>query len=117
MHLPVIYVFTHDSLAMGEDGPTHQPVEQLASLRAVPGLIVIRPADANETAAAWRVAIESRDHPIALVLTRQKVATLDRSRLGPAQGLGSGAYILADPPAGEARLINLSLRRRSAAAQ
>jgi transketolase len=105
MQLPVVYAFTHDSLAMGEDGPTHQSVEQLASLRAVPGLIVIRPADANETAQAWRVAIESRRHPVALVLTRQKVATLDRSRMGPAQGLRSGAYILADPPAGDPRLI------------
>lgn len=105
MHLPVIYVLTHDSLAMGEDGPTHQPVEQLAGLRAIPGLIVIRPADANETAAAWRVAVESRHHPVALALTRQKVATLDRTRLGPAQGLESGAYILSDPPSGQPSLI------------
>jgi len=105
MQVPVIYVFTHDSLAMGEDGPTHQSVEQIASLRAVPGLTVIRPADANETAEAWRLAIESRNHPFALVLTRQKVATLDRSLLGPAQGLRSGAYILADPPTGKPRLI------------
>ena len=76
----MIYVFTHDSIAVGEDGPTHQPVEQLAALRAIPRLIVIRPGDANETAVAWRVAIESRACPVALVLTRQNVPTLDRSQ-------------------------------------
>src|SRR6202161_3794715 len=79
MGLHVIYVFTHDSIALGEDGTTHQPVEQLANLRAVPGLVVIRPCDANETAYAWRVAMESRDRPVALILTRQDVPTLDRS--------------------------------------
>ena len=77
MKLPVTYVFTHDSIAVGEDGPTHQPIEHLAALRAMPGLSVIRPADAKETAAAWRLAVESEDHPTALVLTRQDLPTLD----------------------------------------
>ncbi len=96
MGLHVVYVFTHDSIALGEDGPTHQPVEQLASLRAIPGLTVIRPADANETAVAWRIALEARDRPVALVLTRQAVPTLDRGRYAPADGLRRGAYVLAD---------------------
>ncbi|HET6545696.1 MAG TPA: transketolase, partial [Rhodanobacteraceae bacterium] len=87
MKLHVVYVFTHDSLALGEDGPTHQPVEQLAGLRAVPRLVVIRPGDANETAVAWRVAIETRNRPVALALTRQKVPTLDRNRFASADGL------------------------------
>ncbi len=81
MKLHVIHVFTHDSIALGEDGPTHQPVEQLASLRAIPNVMVIRPADANETAVAWRVACEARDRPVLLVLTRQSVPTLDRRPL------------------------------------
>ena len=96
MGLPVIYVFTHDSIAVGEDGPTHQPVEHLASLRAIPGLTVIRPADATETAAAWRVAVTSKDRPVALALTRQKLPILDRAVLPEAQSLAKGAYILAD---------------------
>jgi transketolase len=96
MGLPVIYVFTHDSIAVGEDGPTHQPVEHLASLRAIPGLTVIRPADATETAEAWRTAVSHTDHPVALALTRQKLAVLDRAVLPPAQGLSKGAYIMAD---------------------
>ncbi|MEO8385359.1 MAG: transketolase [Betaproteobacteria bacterium] len=96
MGIHVVHVFTHDSIALGEDGPTHQPVEQLASLRAIPKLIVIRPCDANETAAAWRVAVETRDHPVLLVLTRQNVATLDRSRYASADGLQRGAYVLND---------------------
>ena len=96
MGLPVIYVFTHDSIAVGEDGPTHQPVEHLASLRAIPGLTVIRPADATETAEAWRVAVSSTDHPVALALTRQKLAVLDREALPAAQLLTKGAYILTD---------------------
>jgi hypothetical protein len=98
MELPVITVFTHDSIALGEDGPTHQPVEQLAGLRAVPGLLVLRPCDANETAVAWRVAIESRGRPVALLLSRQAVPTLDRTRLAGAEGLRRGAYVLADAP-------------------
>jgi transketolase len=93
MHLPVIHVFTHDSIFLGEDGPTHQPVEQLAALRAIPGLVVIRPADANETAVAWRVALE-REGPVALVLTRQKLPVLHRSNVADAQGLARGAYTL-----------------------
>jgi len=96
MGLAVIYVFTHDSIAVGEDGPTHQPVEHLASLRAIPGLTVIRPADATETAEAWRVAVSSSDRPVALALTRQKLAVLDREALPAAQSLTKGAYILAD---------------------
>ncbi|MGH9808674.1 MAG: transketolase-like TK C-terminal-containing protein, partial [Terriglobia bacterium] len=98
MGLHVIYVFTHDSIALGQDGPTHQPVEQLAGLRAVPGLTVIRPGDANETAVAWRVALEAGNHPVALVLTRQNVPTLDRTQFAPADGLRHGAYVLADAP-------------------
>lgn len=98
MGLHVVYVFTHDSIALGQDGPTHQPVEQLASLRAVPGLTVIRPGDANETAVAWRVALEIQNRPVALVLTRQNVPTLDRARFARADGLRRGAYVLADAP-------------------
>jgi transketolase len=105
MELQVVYVFTHDSIGMGEDGPTHQSVEQVASLRAIPQLIVIRPADANETAVAWRVAIETRDRPVALVLTRQNVPTLDRKQFAAAEGLRRGAYILAHTPRGKPRLI------------
>ncbi len=103
--LKVIYVFTHDSIAMGEDGPTHQPVEHLASLRAMPNLIVIRPADANETIMAWRMAIELADQPVALILTRQNVPTLDRNQYESAENLRYGAYILADPPEGDPQLI------------
>jgi transketolase len=96
MGLHVIHVFTHDSVALGEDGPTHQPIEQLASLRAIPNLIVIRPADANETAVAWRVALELRDRPVVLVLTRQELPTLDRGRFASADGVRRGAYVLKD---------------------
>ncbi len=96
MGIHVVHVFTHDSIALGEDGPTHQPVEQLANLRAVPNVIVIRPCDANETAVAWKVAMETRDRPVLLALTRQNVATLDRSRYGGAEGLRRGAYVLCD---------------------
>jgi len=105
MGLHVVYVFTHDSIALGEDGSTHQPVEQLAGLRSVPRLIVIRPCDANETAVAWRVALETRDQPVALVLTRQNVATLDRTQFAGADGLRRGAYVLADAPGGAPALI------------
>jgi len=98
MGLHVIYVFTHDSIALGQDGPTHQPVEQLAGLRAIPGLTVIRPGDANETAVAWRVALETGKRPVALVLTRQDVATLDRTQCAAADGLRQGAYVLIDAP-------------------
>ena len=105
MGLHVIYVFTHDSIALGEDGSTHQPVEQLAGLRAVPRLNVIRPGDANETAVAWRVALETRDRPVALILTRQDVPTLDRARFASADGLRRGGYVLADAPGGKPALI------------
>jgi transketolase len=87
-------VFTHDSIALGEDGPTHQPIEQLLSLRAIPGLTVIRPADANETAVAWKVALTTKDRPVLLVLTRQDVPTLDRAKHPSADGLANGAYII-----------------------
>jgi transketolase len=96
MGLKVIYVFTHDSISVGEDGPTHQPVEQLASLRAIPDLTLIRPCDANETAEAWRVAIETKDRPVALILTRQNVPTFDRLTVAGAGGLRKGAYIFSD---------------------
>jgi transketolase len=105
MKLHVIYVFTHDSIAVGQDGATHQPIEQLAGLRAVPGLTVIRPCDANETAVGWRVALETRDRPIVLVLTRQKLPTFDRSQCAAAESLRKGAYILADAPNGKPDII------------
>jgi transketolase len=103
MGLHVVHVFTHDSIAVGEDGPTHQPVEQLASLRAMPNLTLIRPGDANETAVAWKVAVETRDRPVLLVLTRQDLPTLDRSRYASAEGLRCGAYVVWDAPAGGAK--------------
>jgi transketolase len=96
MELPVIHWFSHDSIGLGEDGPTHQPVEQLASLRAMPGLNVIRPCDANEVAEAWRVMLQQRHQPTALVLTRQNVPVLDRSQYASADGLARGGYVLAD---------------------
>jgi transketolase len=95
MGIPVIYVMTHDSIALGEDGPTHQPVEHLASLRAMPNMCVIRPADANETAYAWRAALARREGPTTLVLSRQNLPVADRSRLGGAEGVLKGAYVLA----------------------
>jgi len=96
MELHLVYVFTHDSIGLGEDGPTHQPVEQIPALRAIPNLTVIRPADAAETVEAWRVALEHNEGPVALVLTRQKLPILDRTQLAPATGLRHGAYVLAD---------------------
>jgi transketolase len=105
MGLKVIHVFTHDSLALGEDGPTHQPIEQLASLRAIPGLTLLRPADANETAVAWRVAMETRDRPVLLALSRQDLPTLDRSRFASAEGVRRGAYVLSDASHGAPSLI------------
>jgi transketolase len=95
-HIPSIFVFTHDSVGLGEDGPTHQPVEHLAALRAIPNLIVIRPADANETVQAWKVALEKRDGPVVLALTRQGLPVYDRSKMGDASGLARGAYVLLD---------------------
>jgi transketolase len=105
MELGVIFVFTHDSIGVGEDGPTHQPVEHLAALRAVPGLTVIRPCDANETAMAWRIAVQSRHRPVVLVLTRQELPTIDRARYASAVGLQRGAYVLADAPGNKPDLI------------
>ncbi|GFP27948.1 transketolase-like TK C-terminal-containing protein, partial [Candidatus Hakubella thermalkaliphila] len=96
MKLHVIYVFTHDSLALGEDGPTHQPVEQLSSLRAMPGLTVVRPADANEAAKAWEIAVTHKHGPVALIFTRQKVPVIDRDKYESAEGVKRGGYILAD---------------------
>jgi transketolase len=104
-HYPSIWVFTHDSIGVGEDGPTHQPVEHLATLRAIPGMTVIRPADANETAVAWKVAIERRHQPTLIALTRQNVPTLDRTLFAPADGLVKGAYVLADLGDGDPELI------------
>src|SRR5690606_38223733 len=95
-HLPVIYVWTHDSIFLGEDGPTHQPIEHLMSLRAMPGLIMIRPADANETREAWRYAIEQSHVPVGLVLTRQNLPVFDSNSVASAENLTKGAYILKD---------------------
>ena len=105
MGLPVIYVFTHDSIGLGEDGPTHQPIEHLAALRAIPNLVLIRPADAAETAEAWRAALLRRDGPTALVLTRQKVPALDRVALAAADGLRRGGYVLAEAAGGEPSVV------------
>jgi transketolase len=105
MRLPVIYVFTHDSIGLGEDGPTHQPVEQLISLRAIPGEIVLRPADAGEVVEAWRVIVALKDRPACLVLTRQALPTLDRSRYAPAAGVSRGGYIVAGAAGGEPEVI------------
>jgi transketolase len=105
MGVHVVHVFTHDSIGLGQDGPTHQPVEQLASLRAIPNLTVIRPGDANETAVAWKVVLESKDHPVLLVLTRQDVPTLDRNRYASADGVRKGAYVLSDAKDGKPSLI------------
>lgn len=105
MGLQVVYVFTHDSIALGEDGATHQPIEHLAGMRAMPGLTVIRPADANETAVAWRVAVESAGQPVALVLTRQHLPTLDRTQYAAADGLRRGAYVLSEAEGGAPQLV------------
>jgi transketolase len=108
MEVPVIYCFTHDSIGVGEDGPTHQPVEQLLALRSVPGLVTLRPADANEVAEAWRVILQLRHAPAALILTRQALPTLDRTRYAPAAGLAKGAYVLADAPGGNPEVLLLA---------
>jgi transketolase len=105
MELPTIFVFTHDAMGDGEDGPTHQPVEQLASFRAEPGLVVLRPADANEVVEAYRYIMQLRHKPAVLALSRQPLPTLDRSRYAPASGLAHGAYVLADPPSGKPEVI------------
>ena len=98
MELPVIHLYTHDSIGVGEDGPTHQPIEQIASLRAMPGLIDLRPGDANEVVEAWRVIMQLRHDPVAPILSRQAMPTLDREKYAPASGLARGAYILAGDP-------------------
>jgi len=108
MEIPVIYIFTHDSIGVGEDGPTHQPVEQLLSLRAIPGLVTIRPGDANEVAEAWRVIMQLRHKPAALVLSRQPLPTFDRTRYAPASGVARGAYVLADAPDGSPEVLLLA---------
>jgi transketolase len=108
MEIPVIYIFTHDSIGVGEDGPTHQPIEQLASLRAIPGLITLRPADANEVVEAWKVIMQRRHEPVVLILTRQAVPTLDRSKYASAEGLHRGAYVLADAPGGQPDVLLLA---------
>ena len=105
MELPTIFVFTHDAMGDGEDGPTHQPVEQLASFRAEPGLVVLRPADANEVVEAYRYIMQLRHEPAVLALSRQPLPTLDRSKYAPASGVARGAYVLADPPAGKPEVI------------
>ena len=108
MEIPVIYIFTHDSIGVGEDGPTHQPVEQLASLRAIPGMVTLRPADANEVAEAWRVILEMHHEPAVLVLSRQALPTFDRSKCAPAAGVRKGAYVLADAAGGAPQVLLLA---------
>jgi transketolase len=108
MELPVIYVFTHDSIGVGEDGPTHQPVEQVAALRGIPGLIVMRPADAAETAEAWRAVMKLHHQPAALVLSRQALPIIDRTKYASAEGVTRGAYILADAADGKPDVLLLA---------
>jgi transketolase len=105
MEIPVLHIFTHDSIGVGEDGPTHQPIEQLVSLRAVPHLIVLRPGDANEAVEAWRIALKLKHQPVVLILTRQALPTLDRTKYASAAGTAQGAYILADAPGGKPDVI------------
>jgi len=105
MEIPVIHIFTHDSIGVGEDGPTHQPIEHLASLRAIPGLIVLRPGDANEVVEAWKLIAGIKHHPVVLVLSRQEMPTLDRTKYGSAEGLKKGAYVLADAEGGKPDVI------------
>jgi transketolase len=108
MELPVVYVFTHDSIGVGEDGPTHQPIEQLATLRSIPGLVVLRPADANEVAEAWKVIMKLHHEPAALILTRQALPTIDRNKFASAAGVAQGAYVLADAPDGKPQVLLLA---------
>ncbi len=111
MGLPSIFVFTHDSIGVGEDGPTHQPVEQLAAARAIPGLIVLRPGDANEVVQAWRLALKQTDRPTALVLTRQNVPTLDRGKFASADGVARGGYVLTKANGGSPQELRRSTGR------
>ena len=108
MEIPVLHILTHDSIGVGEDGPTHQPVEQLISLRAVPGLLVFRPADANEVVETWRIVTALRHEPAVLVLSRQALPTLDRNVLAPASGVARGAYVLAEADGGDPEVILLA---------
>ena len=108
MELPVIYVFTHDSIGLGEDGPTHQPIEHLASLRAIPNMLVVRPADAQETVEAWKLALAYQGGPCALILSRQGLPVIDREKYASAVGLQNGGYILADCKGGNPELILLA---------
>jgi len=101
MEIPVIFIWTHDSIGVGEDGPTHQPIEQLASFRAMPGMIVLRPGDPNEVVEAWRVIMKLKHHPAMLVLSRQAEPTLDRTKYASAAGVAKGAYVLADAAGGK----------------
>src|SRR5262249_23944110 len=105
MELPTIFIFTHDAMGDGEDGPTHQPVEQLISLRAIPGLVTLRPGDANEVVEAYRYILRLRHQPAVLALSRQPLPTLDRSKYAPASGVARGAYVLADAPGGDPEVI------------
>jgi transketolase len=105
MEIPSIFIYTHDSICLGEDGPTHQPIEQLATLRAVPGLLLLRPADANEVVEAWKVIMQKKHEPAVLVLTRQPLPTFDRSKYASAAGVAKGAYVLADTPDGKPEVI------------
>src|SRR5258706_11690012 len=105
MEQPVIYVFTHDSIGLGEDGPTHQPIEQLAALRAMPNILVLRPGDANEVVEAWKLAISHTHGPTALVLSRQAMPTFDRTKFAAAAGVAKGGYVLSDAPGGKPDVI------------
>ncbi|HEV2696474.1 MAG TPA: transketolase C-terminal domain-containing protein, partial [Terriglobales bacterium] len=105
MEIPTIYVLTHDSIGLGEDGPTHQPVEQLASLRAMPNMIVMRPGDANEVLEAWKIIIQMKHNPVSLVLSRQALPTVDRAKYAPASGVAKGGYVLADAKGGRPEVI------------
>lgn len=108
MKVHVVYVYTHDSIGLGEDGPTHQPIEQLSALRAIPGITIIRPADASETAEAWRATLKNKNGPVALVLTRQKLGLIDRTKYAPASGVAHGAYVLADSSGGSSQVVLIS---------
>jgi len=108
MEIPTIHIFTHDSIGVGEDGPTHQPIEQLPSLRAIPGFITIRPADANEAVEAWRLIMQYRHEPVALILSRQALPVFDRSKYAPAAGVSCGAYVLADADKGRPEVLLLA---------
>jgi transketolase len=105
MEIPTIYIFTHDSIGVGEDGPTHQPIEHLPSLRAIPGLITLRPGDANEVLEAWKLIMQLKHEPVALILSRQAMPTIDRTKFGAASGVAKGAYVLADAPGGKPDVI------------